>query len=89
MNFCRSCQQDFGSVRAFDAHRVGKHAYSVSKGLRMTPPREDGRRCLSASEIAMAASERGLPVFVRGRRGAWSLARDVERGELLRLQDAA
>lgn len=51
MNLCRSCSQDFGSVELFDRHRVGVHAYTYSEGLRLEPPREDGRRCLSVPEM--------------------------------------
>jgi hypothetical protein len=42
---CSACGKDFGGVRAFDLHRVGKHAYSYS------PERPDGRRCLSEQEM--------------------------------------
>jgi hypothetical protein len=45
VNFCRACQQDFGSVSAFDHHRVGSHAYPRSPG------HEDGRRCLDTDEL--------------------------------------
>jgi hypothetical protein len=45
---------DFGSAGAFDAHRVGKHAYTYSEGIAMVPMREDGRRCLSVAEIREA-----------------------------------
>ena len=45
MNLCRACGENFGSVAAFDAHRVGKHAYDYS------PQRPDGRRCLSVKEV--------------------------------------
>jgi len=38
-------------VRAFDAHRVGVHAYTYSEGLKMDPMREDGRRCLTVAEM--------------------------------------
>jgi hypothetical protein len=45
LNLCRSCNQDFGSVGAFDAHRVGKHEYLWSLDA------EDGRRCLHYEEF--------------------------------------
>ena len=45
MNLCRACGEDFGSVGAFEAHRVGKHAYLWS------PEHEDGRRCLDKEEL--------------------------------------
>ena len=52
LNFCRSCGQDFNGLTLFDAHRVGKHAYTLAEGAAMTPPRFDGRRCLTALEMA-------------------------------------
>ena len=70
MNLCRSCEQDFGSVRAFDAHRVGRHAYTFAEGQRMEPPRADGRRCLSVAEMEAEG-------FVRNGRERWSLATDL------------
>lgn len=51
MNLCRSCGLDFTSVRDFDSHRVGVHEYTYWEGLRMDPPREDGRRCLTIEEM--------------------------------------
>ena len=51
-NGCSSCGEDFGSVTAFDGHRVGKHGYTYSEGVKMEPMREDGRRCLTRSELA-------------------------------------
>ena len=51
MNHCRVCGQDFGSLGAFDNHRVGKHAYTFAEGLRFEPSKEDGRRCLDADEL--------------------------------------
>ena len=52
MNLCRTCGHDFASVRAFDAHRIGRHAYTQAEGLALDPPRKDGRRCLSADRDA-------------------------------------
>ena len=63
MNYCTSCRRDFAAVRAFDAHRVGKHAYTYSEGLKLNPPREDGRRCLHQTEMV----ERGFAEDTRGR----------------------
>ena len=45
MNLCRGCGEDFGSVSAFDRHRVGRHAHDWS------PERLDGRRCLDVDEL--------------------------------------
>jgi hypothetical protein len=39
-NLCRSCNRDFGSLKAFDRHRVGLHG--------------DGRRCLAEEELRAA-----------------------------------
>lgn len=44
-NLCRSCGIDFGSVKAFDKHRVGKHEYLYDE------VHPDGRRCMSADEM--------------------------------------
>jgi hypothetical protein len=57
MNLCRSCGHDFASVKAFDAHRTGKHAYTHREGLLLNPSRDDGRRCLTPSEMRTAGWE--------------------------------
>lgn len=54
MNLCRPCGEDFSSVGSFDAHRVGEHDYTLHEGLKMEPPREDGRRCLTVDEMEEA-----------------------------------
>lgn len=54
LNGCRSCGCDFTKTRHFDRHRVGVHGYTYAGGLRMDPPREDGRRCMDADELAAA-----------------------------------
>jgi hypothetical protein len=51
VNYCSACGEDFGSVGTFDKHRVGVHDYTLTEGLRMDPPREDGRRCLAIWEM--------------------------------------
>jgi hypothetical protein len=51
VNVCSGCGHDFGGVTTFDRHRVGAHGYTLMEGLRMEPPREDGRRCLGADEM--------------------------------------
>lgn len=71
MNYCTTCKEDFASVRAFDRHRVGKHEYLYSEGLKMNPPREDGRRCLGIDEM----DEHGL---ARDGKGRWCVAAEVE-----------
>jgi len=69
LNYCRACDQDFGSVELFDRHRVGQHAYTHAEGLRRNPPKTDGRRCLSVE----AMLERGWQLDARER---WT---DLER----------
>jgi hypothetical protein len=64
VNLCRACREDFGSTSAFDAHRVGKHAYTYRDGLGMDPSREDGRRCLDAEELERAG-------WHRDKQGRW------------------
>jgi len=51
MNVCASCSADFAGLRDHDSHRVGTHNYTITEGLRMEPPREDGRRCLTVGEM--------------------------------------
>lgn len=64
MNLCRTCGHDFASVRAFDAHRVGRHEYTQAEGLELRPPRKEGRRCLSPDEMQDAG-------WARDRWGRW------------------
>jgi hypothetical protein len=59
MNICGACGEDFGSVIAFDTHRVGKHAHVYS----LQHP--DGRRCLTKNEMREQR-------FKLNTRGAWS-----------------
>ena len=63
-NGCRACGHDFAGVGYFVAHRVGKHDYTFREGLRMDPPLEDGRRCLSAEEMLAKGWQRNT-------RGRW------------------
>jgi hypothetical protein len=72
LNYCVCCGLDFASVAAFDRHRVGVHAYTFQEGLRLEPPREDGRRCLDPEEMIAYG-------LVRDPRGRWSIAADAER----------
>jgi hypothetical protein len=60
------CGQVFASLSAFGRHRVGVHAYTLSEGLRMEPPREDGRRCLDTEEMEALG-------WRRDSRGIWKL----------------
>ena len=63
MTECRSCGLRFTGTSAFDHHRVGKHEYTYGEGFKFEPPREDGRRCLHASEMP----EAGMELDPRGR----------------------
>lgn len=63
MNECGACGLDFGSISAFDAHRVGKHEHLLSAD------HVDGRRCLTAGEIGDAG-------WKQDTRGRWRLPGD-------------
>jgi hypothetical protein len=92
MNICRACNEDFGSVSAFDAHRVGVHVYTVAEGFAMDSPRDDGRRCMDADELEQAGWHRdshgrwrrpirdagALLSFMHSRRGAETPSLDAE-----------
>ena len=80
MNLCCACKADFGSVAAFDRHRIGRHAYTHAKGLNMRPARDDGRRCLDTDEMTAA----GMEIDSRGR---WALIGNQDR--FARWQEAA
>jgi hypothetical protein len=71
-NGCSDCGQDFASISAFDRHRVGVHGHTHAQGLKLDPPREDGRRCMDAVEM----TEAGMELDQRGR---WRIAADAER----------
>jgi hypothetical protein len=79
MNACGACGLNFGSVAAFDAHRFGRHGYTYSEGLRMDPPRKDGRRCVTPEEIAESS------LFVQNAHGRWSLRAGLDAARTLRL----
>jgi hypothetical protein len=71
MNVCGSCGRDFSSIRAFDSHRVGRHAY-LFESDESSSSRHDGRRCLNQSELHAAG-------FVQNSRGRWALAIELAR----------
>ncbi len=60
---CASCGLEFSGTSAFDAHRVGRHEYTLWEGLRRDPSREDGRRCLDSYQMG----EAGMELDDRGR----------------------
>jgi hypothetical protein len=94
VNHCKKgngvgCGEAFGSVAAFDAHRIGVHECAYSEGLQMNPPEKNGRRCLSAREIENtqrtdpSAGAASGPQFARNKHGRWSLAGDLDRARAL------
>src|SRR4051794_13907377 len=85
MNVCVGCGLDFGSVAAFDRHRVGVFAYSLWDGLRMDPPREDGRRCLNVDEIRELRDNNGNFLFAPNARGLWSLREGLAAARSMRI----
>jgi len=79
VNLCTACGQDFGSLTAFDRHRVGK--YPQKGPSEWTPAMgewtpEKGRRCLDEEEM----SAKGL---IRSKRGTWSIQSSLERARRL------
>jgi hypothetical protein len=50
-NQCGRCGEDFASLEVFDRHRVGTFDYRFARGLKLEPPKEDGRRCLDVEEM--------------------------------------
>ena len=71
-NQCGQCFLDFSSVEGFDRHRVGSTEFTFIEGMRMNPPREDGRRCLDEDELRA----RG---FAQDKRGLWGEVARRER----------
>lgn len=65
MNLCSGCKQDFASISAFDAHRVGDYGPGEFKGNLADWTRELGRRCRDIEEL----EGRG---FVRNAHGRWT-----------------
>jgi hypothetical protein len=67
MNICPTCDEDFGSVSAFDAHRVGKYLQRGSSEY-MGPLADwkpgKGRRCLTVEELIGGG-------WTRDGRGRW------------------
>lgn len=73
MNLCRTCNQDFTSVRLWDEHRVGKYAPGDYQGELADWTPEQGRRCLSTEEM----QKRG---WTKNERGRWFDPSEVSRG---------
>ena len=83
MTECASCGLAFAGTSAFDFHRRGAHAFTLSEGLRLDPLREDGRRCLHPSEMAEVGMERDS-------RGRWRIiASEKQLQGLARLRAGA
>lgn len=84
MNLCVACGLDFGSVKAFDRHRVGTHEYTYSEGAKLG--RDDGRRCLSEDEIeSLRDKDSGAYIFARTFLGRWTIALSLEAARAQRL----
>jgi hypothetical protein len=87
VNLCVSCGLDFGSVEAFDAHRVGRFPstgpseYVDRLRIGLVPyddwQPEFGRRCLE--EMELRASRR----FVCNDAGRWTLLQPLTRARKL------
>jgi len=79
MNACATCGENFGSVAAFDAHRVGKYL-QTGTGEYDGPVEEwtpdKGRRCLTEAEMLASG-------FVRNDHGSWSKERDLRNARKL------
>jgi hypothetical protein len=87
-SYCCCCGRDFSCDRLFERHRVGRHVYTFPEGLRLDPPRDDGRRCLDDDELRalgwrpMTDAELGATVRHRWRAGfGVSVWFDTSRGE--------
>ena len=80
MNLCTTCGEDFGSLEAFDAHRVGDYLQrgpsEYGGSLEDWAPVK-GRRCLTVEEME-SGSFRGRQ-FVRNGHGRWSLEKRLNR----------
>ena len=79
MNGCATCGENFGSVAAFDAHRVGKYLQTGTGEYegpldQWTPAK--GRRCLTEAEMLAKG-------FVRNGHSSWSKERDVRNARRL------
>lgn len=79
MNECSACGLDFATVPSFDDHRVGTFDYTYLEGLRLTPPQEDGRRCLNVEEM----EEQG---WRKNRFGRWLSPNSVSEPLLARVR---
>ena len=83
MTECSTCGLRFSGTSAFDAHRVGRHAYTFTQGLALEPPVEDGRRCLDLDELRRA----GMELDPRGR---WRVvASEKQLAGLARIREKA
>jgi hypothetical protein len=85
MNLCRSCGEVFGSVAAFDAHRIGAYGPGDYRGPVIDWTYDQGRRCLTLEELEEGyTSPRGTKVvFARNSRGQWSLAGPLARARVV------
>jgi hypothetical protein len=72
---CGACGLNFASLTLFDWHRIGKHEYTLTEGLRMDPAREDGRRCRTVDEIQAAG-------YALNERGRWYDVQEARRARM-------
>jgi hypothetical protein len=80
MNLCTTCGEDFGSLEAFDAHRVGSYPQrgpSEYRGPTEAWAPDKGRRCLTVDEMESGSFR--ARQFVRNGRGRWSLEKRLNR----------
>jgi hypothetical protein len=80
VNLCTTCGEDFGSVEAFDAHRVGSYPQrgpSEYEGSVEYWTPDKGRRCLTVAEME-SGSFQGRQ-FVHNARKRWSLEKRLNR----------
>lgn len=88
VNLCSACGRDFGSVKAFDKHRVGDYPqtgpadYLDRMRVGLIPDHDEwdrsmGRRCLDEAEMRAAG-------FAQNSSGRWSIARDISSAAAMR-----
>jgi hypothetical protein len=78
VNLCMVCKEDFGSVQAFDTHRIGAYPPGDYTGPIEEWEYEKGRRCMTVEEMQEGDK------FVKNQRGRWSLKDSLERARALR-----
>lgn len=67
-SYCTSCGKDFSHDGLFDRHRIGTHEYTYSEGLKLDPPKVDGRRCKTEQEMMKSGMRMMTPEEMLGSR---------------------